>query len=57
VTPHYRTVGDTGVENDEGRFQVEVVVEAATYGSGVGRTKREAERAAASDALERRQAK
>lgn len=53
VTPHYRTVEDTGIENDDARFTVEVMVDDAACGSGVGRTKREAERAAARAALAR----
>ena len=53
VTPRYRTVADTGVENDATRFTVEVTIEDEAYGSGVGRTKREAERAAAQAALRR----
>ncbi len=55
ITPRYRMVRDTGVENDEERFMVEVTVEDEAYGSGVGRTKREAERAAARNALDRKQ--
>jgi ribonuclease-3 len=50
-TPSYHTVGDSGVENDEGRFTVEVRVAGETYGRGVGRTKRAAEAAAAEQGL------
>jgi ribonuclease-3 len=52
ATPRYRTVADTGVENDEARFTVEVAVEERAFGRGVGRTKRAAEAAAARAALE-----
>ena len=54
VTPRYRLVADSGVEDDDERFTVEVTVEDLPYGSGVGRTKREAERAAAQAALDDR---
>lgn len=54
VTPRYRTIFDTGVENDDARFTVEVTVEERVYGNGMGRTKREAELAAARIALARR---
>lgn len=53
LTPRYETVVDSGVENDDDRFTVEVRVDGTTYGSGVGRTKRDAERAAARAALVR----
>jgi len=53
VTPHYRTVGDSGTQNDEDRFSVEVVVGDEVWGVGVGRSKRVAERAAALAALDR----
>jgi len=52
-TPSYETVCDTGVENDEERFTVVVVVGGETFGRGVGRTKRAAERAAAEAGLRR----
>ena len=52
-TPSYTTVFDSGVEADEERFRVEVCVEGECFGSGVGRSKRRAERAAARQALER----
>lgn len=51
-TPSYRTVRDSGVENDEKRFTVEVRIGEASWGTGVGRSKRAAERAAAKQALE-----
>jgi ribonuclease-3 len=54
-TPRYAAVSDSGVENDEQRFQVEVSVEGEVWGRGIGRTKRAAERAAAEDALRRAQ--
>ncbi|HKJ25630.1 MAG TPA: ribonuclease III [Myxococcota bacterium] len=53
VFPSYATVGDSGVENDEGRFRVEVHVGDERFGTGEGRTKREAEREAAMDGLRR----
>jgi ribonuclease-3 len=53
TTPRYTPVSDSGVENDERRFQVEVRVEGEVWGQGTGRTKRAAERAAAEDALRR----
>ncbi len=52
-TPTYATVEDTGVENDESRFTVEVRVGEKSWGRGIGRTKRAAETAAAEDALTR----
>ena len=52
-TPEYRTLGDTGVENDDDRFTVQVLVDGEAFGEGVGRTKRAAERAAAEAGLAR----
>lgn len=52
-TPRYVAVEDTEVENDEDRFAVEARIEGDVWGSGRGRTKRAAERAAAESALER----
>jgi ribonuclease-3 len=52
-TPTYRTARDSGVEDDEARFQVEVWIGDAVWGSGTGRSKRAAERAAAVSALVR----
>jgi ribonuclease III len=49
--PTYHDVADSGVENDEGRFVVEVRVAERALGEGVGRTKRQAEREAAMAAL------
>ena len=54
ATPSYHTVHDSGVDADEQRFEVEVRVDGETYGAGVGRSKRLAERAAARRALVRR---
>ena len=51
LTPSYRTIEDTGVDDDEDRFTVEVVVGEDCWGRGVGRTKRAAEMAAATAAL------
>jgi ribonuclease-3 len=53
-TPVYRTVDDSGTDNDEQRFTVEVSLDEQTWGRGVGRTKRAAEREAAVAALDRR---
>ncbi|HME72220.1 MAG TPA: ribonuclease III [Myxococcota bacterium] len=49
--PTYHDVADSGVENDEGRFLVEVRVAERALGEGVGRSKRQAEREAAVAAL------
>lgn len=54
VTPSYSTVRDSGDENDENRFTVEVEVEGRVMGSGEGRSKRLAERTAARSALARK---
>jgi ribonuclease-3 len=56
TTPRYRTVSDSGTENDEERFTVEAVVADEVWGVGVGRSKRVAERDAARAALERSEA-
>jgi ribonuclease-3 len=53
TTPSYHTTDDTGVDDDEQRFRVEVRVGEEAWGAGVGRSKRVAERAAAREALER----
>ena len=53
TTPSYRTTEDSGVEDDEVRFTVEVSLGAEVWGSGSGRSKRAAERSAARMALER----
>ena len=52
-TPSYRTTRDSGTENDEQRFTVEVRVGDEVWGTGSGRSKRVAERSAAESALER----
>lgn len=52
ATPHYRLVSDSGVDDDDARFCVEVLVDEKTWGAGVGRTKRAAEQAAAAAAIE-----
>ncbi len=51
--PTYHDIADTGVENDEARFAVEVRIGDEVFGRGIGRTKRGAEREAATTALER----
>jgi ribonuclease-3 len=50
--PCYRLVGDSGVENADDRFIVELWLDGKAWGSGRGRTKRAAERIAALRALE-----
>jgi ribonuclease III len=52
-TPHYRLISDSAVDDDDARFRVEVCVGEKAWGSGVGRTKRAAEQAAAAAAIER----
>jgi ribonuclease III len=54
ATPSYHTLVDTGVEDDDLRFTVEVRVAGEPWGSGTGRSKRLAERAAAEAALAQR---
>lgn len=51
--PRYRTVGDSGVEDDDQRFEVAVEVDGEEVARGSGRTKRAAERQAAEHADER----
>jgi ribonuclease-3 len=53
ATPTYRTARDSGIEDDEARFTVEVRVGDETWGAGTGRSKRVAERLAAVQALAR----
>jgi ribonuclease-3 len=52
-TPSYRTVRDSGTDNAEERFSVEVLIGDEVWGTGVGRSKRIAEGRAAAAALER----
>jgi len=52
VTPVYLVVDENGREDDPGRWCIEVEVAGARKASGRGRTKREAEQAAAAAALE-----
>ena len=54
TTPSYETVGDSGVDQDERRFTVEIRIGSETWGRGTGRSKRSAEQAAARAALARR---
>jgi ribonuclease-3 len=54
--PSYRLVDDSGLENAEDRFTVEILLDGEPSGSGTGRTKRAAEQAAAARALERERA-
>lgn len=51
VSPHYRMLADSGIDDDESRFEVEVLIDDETWGRGSGRTKRDAEHAAAQVAL------
>jgi ribonuclease-3 len=51
--PSYRLVDDSGVEDADDRFTVELSLEGEAWSSGTGRTKRAAERIAALRALER----
>lgn len=49
--PTYRLTGDTGVEGDDVRFEIQVSTQGTPLASGIGRTKRMAEKAAADAAL------
>jgi len=53
AAPTYRLVDDSGVENADDRFTVELLLDGESWGSGTGRTKRAAEQIAAVRALER----
>jgi ribonuclease-3 len=50
-SPTYHTLADSGLEQDEQRFTVEVRIAGRGVGRGSGRSKRDAERAAAEAAL------
>jgi ribonuclease-3 len=52
-TPRYAVLKDSGVEDAEDRFTVEVSVNEQPWGTGSGRSKRIAESAAAAEAWER----
>ena len=52
-TPRYVVAKDTAIEDAEDRLTVEVLLRGESWGSGAGRSKRTAERAAAAQALER----
>ncbi len=52
--PSYRLVTDSGVDGDDARFTVEVRSQGAALASGIGRTKRAAEKQAAARALSAR---
>jgi ribonuclease-3 len=54
--PSYRLADDTGVDDADDRFTVELLLEGTVWGSGTGRTKRAAEQVAALGALERGEA-
>ena len=49
--PHYSVIHEEGPEHDR-RFTIEVSIGAQSYGSGFGRSKKEAEQAAAAQALD-----
>jgi ribonuclease-3 len=51
--PRYATVGETGPDHQK-TFEVDVLIQGAVAGTGIGRTKKEAEQMAARRALERR---
>ncbi len=51
MTPHYRMLADSGIDGDETRFEAEVLLDDEAWGRGSGRTKRDAEYAAAHAAL------
>jgi ribonuclease-3 len=53
ATPRYAGLADSGVENAEDRFTVSVSIGEEAWGTGTGRTKQAAERAAAAAALSR----
>ncbi len=50
--PKYRVVKETGPDHQK-TFEIEILINSKTYGSGVGRTKKEAEQRAAEEALKR----
>jgi ribonuclease-3 len=50
-TPNYRVTKETGMSHDR-RFTVQVLFDNEVLGEGSGRSKKEAEQAAARDALE-----
>ena len=52
-TPTYQTTRDSGADDDEDRFGVEVRIGGEVWGVGVGRSKKVAERSAA-EAAQRR---
>lgn len=51
ATPSYRIIGESGVAHNR-RFHVEVLFDGEIMGTGEGRSKKEAEQAAAQDALQ-----
>lgn len=55
-TPVYATLEDSGTDDDERRFRVEVRAAGRVWATGVGRSKRAAEREAARRALAREEA-
>ena len=55
VFPTYRTTDDSGIEGDEDRFTVELLIRGEPVGRGTARSKREAERRAAAVAHEARE--
>jgi len=49
--PVYKVVSETGPDHDK-RFEIEVILSGESYGTGIGRNKKEAEQRAAEKALE-----
>lgn len=50
--PKYRVVKETGPDHQK-TFEIDIIINNTAYGSGVGRTKKEAEQRAAEEALKR----
>ena len=50
--PEYRVVSETGPDHQK-QFTVELLVRGEVYGSGVGKSKKDAEQKAAKEALEK----
>lgn len=51
MLPQYRTIRETGPDHEK-QFEVEILIRGERYGAGVGKSKKEAEQAAAKQALE-----
>ncbi len=50
--PRYEEIQDSGIEGDEDRFAIRVMIQDENRGQGRGRSKRAAERIAAEQALQ-----